>query len=130
MRESEMAEDMIEKLRITRNRNLQFRMVLLDTARQLETWALESREGGWSTHQSGPQEALSNRLRRYATGAEAMPTPSDEVAEAALNRIACWDDDVANNQLRINGSYAGFDEPSSVKIAREALASIKDKAHG
>lgn len=42
--------------------------------------------------------------------------------EEALNRIACWGDKPANDLLGKVGSYGRFDEPASVKIAREALA--------
>lgn len=39
----------------------------------------------------------------------------------ALTRIAAFDDTGANERLARDGSYASFDEPSSVQIAREAL---------
>lgn len=40
---------------------------------------------------------------------------------AALVRIAAYNDRGANDQLALSGSYSGFDEPRSVRIAREAL---------
>lgn len=40
---------------------------------------------------------------------------------SALNLIACWGDKLANERLEKSGSYSGFDEPGSVKIAREIL---------
>ena len=43
---------------------------------------------------------------------------------AALMQIAAWDDTGGNAILENRGSYAGFDEPDAVKIAREALASV------
>lgn len=39
-----------------------------------------------------------------------------------LERIAAFDDKYANDQLARSGSYTHFDEPDSVKIAREILA--------
>jgi hypothetical protein len=39
-----------------------------------------------------------------------------------LNQIACLDDELANMHLKMTGSYACFDEPGSVRIAREILA--------
>jgi hypothetical protein len=58
-----------------------------------------------------------------------MPTEHllDEAAEeitrlrAALEKIACFDDLGANKRLTSSGSYGSFDEPGSVRIAREAL---------
>jgi len=41
--------------------------------------------------------------------------------EAALNEIARWDDDGAHQHWKATGSYGEFDEPWSVKIARECL---------
>lgn len=41
---------------------------------------------------------------------------------AALQKIACFDDDGADRHLSATGSYSMFDEPGSVKIARDALA--------
>jgi hypothetical protein len=40
----------------------------------------------------------------------------------ALENIAAFDDMLGSDRLATNGSYGGFDEPGSVKIAREALA--------
>ena len=39
----------------------------------------------------------------------------------ALNRISHWNDFRASDRLERTGSYAGFDEPGSVEIARAAL---------
>lgn len=39
----------------------------------------------------------------------------------ALIKIACLDDKGANDRLKVRGSYAAFDEPGSVEIARKAL---------
>jgi hypothetical protein len=39
----------------------------------------------------------------------------------ALERIACYGDESAGAFLDRTGSYAAFDEPGSVQIAREAL---------
>ena len=41
--------------------------------------------------------------------------------ETALRQIAAFDDKGASERLTASGSYARFDEPGSVKIAREAL---------
>jgi hypothetical protein len=46
-----------------------------------------------------------------------------EKAEAALKQIASYDDEGANHRLAATGSYALFDEPGSVEIARAALES-------
>ena len=40
----------------------------------------------------------------------------------ALRSIACYEDDAAGRMLANTGSYAGFDEPGSVFMARKALA--------
>jgi hypothetical protein len=52
-----------------------------------------------------------------------MTTPTDNKLAEALRKIACFDDESANERLRRTGgdSYALFDEPGSVQIAREAL---------
>lgn len=42
-------------------------------------------------------------------------------AEGALRKIACFDDVAANERLAKTGSYGSFDEPNSVRIARDAL---------
>ena len=44
----------------------------------------------------------------------------------ALEQIASYDDVSACAHLRMTGSYGGFDEPGSVKIAREALESTNE----
>lgn len=41
--------------------------------------------------------------------------------EAALQEIACFNDDLGNENLSLTGNYYAFDEPTSVKTAREAL---------
>lgn len=46
---------------------------------------------------------------------------------AALMKIAAWDDRQGNDTLARTGSYEMFDEPGSVKIAREALAGLMNK---
>lgn len=43
---------------------------------------------------------------------------------AALERIACANDFMAEAWLEKTGSYSSFDEPNSVQIARETLASL------
>ncbi|XAI95132.1 hypothetical protein [Microcystis phage Mwe-JY13] len=40
----------------------------------------------------------------------------------ALERIAAYDDNLANEYLSKHGSYAGFDEPGSVMVSRSTLA--------
>lgn len=45
-------------------------------------------------------------------------------ARAALNKIAAWDDYAGNGALEKTGSYGMFDEPSSVKIARDTLSGL------
>lgn len=42
-----------------------------------------------------------------------------------LESVACLDDKLANMHLEKTGSYACFDEPGSVKIAREILKELK-----
>jgi hypothetical protein len=65
------------------------------------------------------------------------PTLSDYMARAcntydalvaALEAIASFDDEGANERLEQTGSYVLFDEPGSVKIARAALALAKGDA--
>jgi hypothetical protein len=51
-----------------------------------------------------------------------------EALIAALTKIAAFDDRSASEHLAKNGSYAMFDEPHSVEIARKALISHQDKA--
>jgi hypothetical protein len=41
-----------------------------------------------------------------------------------LRQIAALDDKLANDRLAATGSYSGFDEPGSVKIAREILSEL------
>lgn len=40
---------------------------LIEQANQLDKWATESREGGWSTHQVDPMKKKADELRRIAT---------------------------------------------------------------
>jgi hypothetical protein len=47
-------------------------------------------------------------------------------ARKALEEIACFRDEGANERLAKTGSYGSFDEPGSVKIAREFLAVTDD----
>lgn len=42
--------------------------------------------------------------------------------KSQLENVACFDDKGANEHLARSGSYNRFDEPGSVKIAREILA--------
>lgn len=49
---------------------------------------------------------------------------SHDALVEALTKIAAFDDTGANYRLETLGSYAGFDEPGSVKVAREALARL------
>ena len=39
----------------------------------------------------------------------------------ALTRIAAYDDEGANQNLKLTGGYGSIDEPGSVQIARSAL---------
>ncbi len=43
----------------------------------------------------------------------------------ALTKVAAFDDKAASDLADITGSYSAFDEPGSVKIARDTLAKIK-----
>lgn len=45
-----------------------------------------------------------------------------------LQRIACFDDKLANEKLDRTGSWSGFDEPGSVQIAREILTELETRA--
>lgn len=49
-------------------------------------------------------------------------------AIAALTQIACYGDHAGNLLLERKGSYNAFDEPNSVRIARETLSEINDRA--
>lgn len=42
----------------------------------------------------------------------------------ALTHIAAYDDELASARLAKTGRYGAFDEPGSVKIAREALDNL------
>lgn len=44
-----------------------------------------------------------------------------EIMDIALTDIGCYHDLDASDNLRNTGSYSSFDEPGSVKIAREVL---------
>lgn len=44
----------------------------------------------------------------------------------ALNKIAMFNDIMANRCLASSGTYKWFDEPVSVQIARETLASLPE----
>ena len=46
----------------------------------------------------------------------------------ALRKIAAFGDTGANEHLARTGSYALFDEPGAVQIAREALAKMEVEA--
>ena len=48
----------------------------------------------------------------------------------ALTKIATFDDKGANYHLEHTGSFAQFDEPGSVQIAREALSTLSPAAAG
>lgn len=45
-----------------------------------------------------------------------------------LKKIACFDDKLANHHLETTGSYSCFDEPGSVRIARDILAEMESRA--
>jgi hypothetical protein len=51
-----------------------------------------------------------------------------EIAIEALERIAAFYDTGANAHLEKTGSYSLFDEPGSVRTAREALLKMKRPA--
>lgn len=46
--------------------------------------------------------------------------------ERALMEIAAYDDEFASRKLEETGSYGKFDEPNSVRIAREALNKLRN----
>lgn len=48
------------------------------------------------------------------------------ILRGALIKIAAFDDGMANDALGARGSYALFDEPGSVAIARDALTQAAD----
>lgn len=48
-----------------------------------------------------------------------------EWLRSRLGKIAALDDKLANVHLKNTGSYSAFDEPGSVKIAREILAELE-----
>lgn len=47
--------------------------------------------------------------------------------KARLEPIACHDDKGANEHLDRTGSFSRFDEPGSVKTAREILAELEKR---
>lgn len=49
-----------------------------------------------------------------------------EVMGAALHQLAAFDDQRASAHLAETGSCAWFDSSDSVKVAREALAKVKE----
>lgn len=49
-----------------------------------------------------------------------------DAAEAALRKIAAYDDAAANAYLRATGSYRCFDEPGAVEMARGVLEGKTD----
>lgn len=51
-----------------------------------------------------------------------------EALVGALEKIACFDDKAASEILNTTGSYAAFDEPGSVEIARSALLLARGSA--
>jgi hypothetical protein len=82
---------------------------------------------------------LAHILRQHAEGAIIDPTTETLPATrtlliqsadaidclvAALTKIAGFDDELACGYLKATGSYGGFDEPESVKLARQTLAAV------
>jgi len=67
-------------------------------------------------------QAISD-LGQYQENFERAEASEAEAARLreALEKIAAFDDSAANTHLRVTGSYAGFDDPASVAIARAAL---------
>ena len=53
-----------------------------------------------------------------------------KVAEDALDKVAAFHDESANERLLLVDSYSAFDEPHAVKTARAALAQIKELRNG
>lgn len=64
------------------NMNQQTRQLLTHIAQQLETWARQSREGGWSTHQVEPQKELAQKIWAHL----GQNTP-DPILRWAENRL-------------------------------------------
>ena len=62
-------------------------------------------------------EEMYHTLTKAADALDAM--------EKALREIAAFDDVGANRHLDDCGSYGKFDEPSAVRIARDALARLE-----
>lgn len=69
-------------------------------------------------------EAETHRNGMWADTCELLMEARAKLAEyeAALNSIACFDDEGGSQRLTNTGSYSGFDEPGSVRIAREVVA--------
>ena len=78
---------------------------------------------------------LGNQMAEACNGADALRKELNDVRVAweaaeerarllkdALMKIADWANISANNYCEATGSYAGFDEPKSVQIAREVLS--------
>ena len=63
---------------------------------------------------------LTGRAATALTEAEAKLAKARE----ALEKLASWDDVGGNNWLACNASWAGFDEPYSVRTARACLAEL------
>lgn len=69
------------------------------------------------------------------TERQAVQDAEDRIRRAAprmleaLERIACFDDAQGNAALDAHGSYAGFDEPHSVRIARTAILNVRSGTH-
>lgn len=68
------------------------------------------------------------RPRRAGKTTEALTLALQavEVMGAALHQLAAFDDQRASAHLAETGSYAAFDSPDSVKVAREALAKMAE----
>lgn len=47
------------------------------------------------------------------------------IAVKALKEMACLDDEMANVQAMAHGSFSAFDEPNSVRFARETLRKMR-----
>lgn len=69
--------------------------------------------------------ALSQRMDEANAAFIVRAVNAHDELIAALERIAAFDDVMASNHLAQTGSYAQFDEPASVEIARAALAKAK-----
>ena len=72
-------------------------------------------DAGLSVEEHAAWGALSTALAAAEAEREGM--------REALKKIAAYDDEGGNHMLKSRGSYASFDEPGSVEIARRALNS-------